>query len=111
MAGSTWWISSSAFCPSNGSRKRHARGGRLGIPTARRLAVDGRNVLDGNLPAPRLGAFDFHLGGFARLLVDLLIGSGFVLDVKLSRRVRFEEQNLGFGRDAMIDLVQDRAAK
>src|SRR5207253_10180172 len=41
----------------------------------------------------------------------LLIRGGLIADIKLSRRVRFEKQDLRFEGDAVIDLVQNRAPK
>jgi hypothetical protein len=71
------------------------------VPAARRLGGDGRDVLDGNLPAARLRAFHFDLRRVAGLLVDLLVRRGLVADVKRRRRVRREEQDARFGRDAV----------
>src|SRR6266536_1772116 len=86
-------------------------GGRFGIPAARGRAGDGSDVLEGNLPAARLGAFDFDFGRVAGLLIDFLIGRGFVADIEFLGRVRLEEQDPRFWGDAMIDLVQDGAAE
>src|SRR6516162_3229497 len=93
------------------SDKLQLRGLRFRIPAARRLAVDGRDVLDRNLAAACFRPLYFHFGRVAGLLADLLIGGGLVFDEQLRRSLRFEKEDLRFGRNTMIDLVHDCAAK
>src|ERR1051325_7551093 len=85
--------------------------GTFRVPAARGFAADGRDVLDRNLPSSGLGSLDLDLRRNAGLLIDLLVRSGFVLDVKLWRYIRLEIEDAGLGRDAVIDLVEDRAAE
>src|SRR5581483_3860832 len=92
-------------------RKLHLANRCLIIPSTGWRAGDGGNFLDGNLVAASFGALDRHLGGIARLLVDLLIRRGLVADVQFLGRVGLEEEDARFFRDAKIFLVQDRAAK
>src|ERR1051326_6946159 len=94
-----------------GLRELQLRCRRVRVPTPRWFAVDRGDVFDRDLTATRLGTFHLHLSRVAGLLADLLVRRRFVLDVQLRGSVRFEKEDLRFGRDAMIDLVHDRAAE
>ena len=58
-----------------------------------------------------LGIFDFNFRRIVRLLVYFLVSRWFIFDVKLRRSFWFEIQDLRFRRNAMVNLVHDRAAE
>lgn len=63
------------------------------------------------MTAARFGPFDFDLSRIARLLIYFLVRSGFVLDVELGRSFGFEEEDLRFRGNTMVNLVHNRSAE